>query len=417
MSKILIVDDDKLVLKVLSKLLTEKLKVSVECVFNFEELKKALNENTYLLSICDYHLPDAEEGEAIDFLIENKIPTIVLTASYDEKIREKILEKEVIDYLVKGTPNILEHIIYVVSRALRNRKTKVLIVDDSQTDRNLMKKILQNMLFQIFEAERGSTALEILEKNPDIKLIILDYYLPEEDAVELIYTIREKFKKEDVGIIVVSGMIKTDKIPTLLKAGANDFLRKPFSKEEFMVRINNTIEMLDIINELEFYAYRDPLTTLHNRRYFFEEAPKLWNVAKRNGLNIACIVMDIDDFKKINDTYGHDIGDEVLKDLAKHLEKFFRRKSDLIARIGGEEFALLVIYEDKKRFLEYLESFRIHIEKNVLKISANSKELKIKYTVSIGVETEIKESLKEMIISADHKLYQSKEKGKNCITF
>jgi len=319
--------------------------------------------------------------------------------------------------LVKGTPNILEHVIYAITRALKNRNTKILVVDDSQTDRALMKKILKNMLFQVFEAKSGLETLEILSANPDIRLIVLDYYLPEEDTVELIYSIREKFKKNEVGIIIVSGIIKSNMIPILLKAGANDFLSKPFSKEEFMVRINNTIEMLDMIKELEFCAYRDPLTGLHNRRYFFEEAPKLWTLVKRQNSKLACIVIDIDDFKKINDIYGHSVGDEVLKDFAKHLKNFFRRKSDLIARTGGEEFTLLVGYEEKEKLLEYLEKFRKHIEENILKLKENSKELEIRYTISIGVELELNNSLKEMIISADRKLYKSKEKGKNSITF
>ena len=148
MTQILLVDDDKFVLKVLSKLIKEKIEIETVLVMNFEELEKALKENTYLLSICDYHLPDAEHGEAIDFLIKNKVPTIVLTASYDEKLREEILEKGVIDYLVKGIPNITDHIIYAVSRALRNRKIKILIVDDSQADRALMKKILKICFFK-----------------------------------------------------------------------------------------------------------------------------------------------------------------------------------------------------------------------------------------------------------------------------
>jgi len=421
MARIILVDDDKFVLKVLSKLIKEKIGIETVPVMNFKELEKVLKENTYLLSICDYHLPDAEHGEAIDFLIKNKVPTIVLTASYDEKLREEILEKGVIDYLVKGIPNITDHIIYAVSRALRNRKTKILIVDDSQADRALMKKILKNMLFQVFEASRGSEALEILNKYPDIRLMILDYYLPDEDTVGLIYSIREKFKKNEVGIIVVSGIIKTNMIPVLLKAGANDFLSKPFSKEEFMVRVNNTIDMLDIINELEFYAFKDPLTGLYNRRYFFEEAPKLWKLAKRHGSKLACIIIDIDDFKKINDTYGHDIGDEVLKDFAKHLRNFFRRESDLIARTGGEEFTLFISYEKKEKLLEHLEKFRKYIEENILRITVYlrdlKEDLKIKYTISMGVELDLKDSLKEMIIFADRKLYESKNKGKNCITF
>jgi len=417
MSQILLVDDDKIVLKVLSKIVKEQIKIPTQCVTTFEELKKVAKENAYLLSICDYYLPDAEHGEAIDFLLENKIPTIVLTASYEEKIREEILAKGVVDYLVKGTPNIIELIVNSISRVLKNKNTKVFIIEDSQTDRTIMKKILQNMLFQVFEFSRCSDALEMLEKNPDTRLIVLDYYLPEEDTLEFIYSVRGKHKKEELGIIVVSGIIKTEKIPILLKAGANDFLSKPFSQEEFMVRITNTIEMLDIIKELNFYAYRDPLTTLGNRRYFFQEGEKLLAISKRYGYKLACIVIDIDDFKKINDIYGHDIGDEVLKDFAKHLKTFFRRKSDLVARIGGEEFACLVGYEDKESILEYLERLRKQVESNTLIVLENSDEIKIKYTISMGVELEIKDSLKEMLRLADRKLYESKKKGKNCITY
>jgi len=141
------------------------------------------------------------------------------------------------------------------------------------------------MLFQVFETSQGSGALEILNKYPDIRLMILDYYLPDEDTVELIYSIREKFKKNEVGIIVVSGVIKTNMIPVLLKAGANDFLSKPFSKEEFIIRVNNTIEMLDIINELEFYAFKDPLTGLYNRRYFLKKLQSYGNLLKDMVLN------------------------------------------------------------------------------------------------------------------------------------
>ncbi len=417
MSKILLVDDDKIILKVLSKLIKEKIGVETKNVESLEELKKVLKIDNYWLSICDYHLPDAEKGEAIDILINNKIPTIVLTASYDEKLRKEILEKGVVDYLVKGIPDIMNHVISTIARALKNMKTKVLLIEDTQTDRLIMRSILENMLFKVFEAENGLEALGILDKHPEVRLIILDYYLPEEDTLELIYSIRKKFKKNEVGIIVVSGIIEMHLIPILLKAGANDFLRKPFSKEEFMVRINNTMEMLDLIKDLEFYAFRDPLTGLYNRRYFFENASILWKYAMRNQTNLACIIIDVDDFKKINDIYGHEVGDEVLKDLAKQLKKFFERESDIVARIGGEEFALIVAYESEKALLAHLERLRNNIENNVLKILEGEKEIRIKYTISAGVELELKDSLKEMLTSADKKLYNSKTKGKNCITY
>jgi len=416
MSKILVIDDDKIIQKVLAKLIHEQLKLPVEVVGSLEELKNILNLNEFLLAICDYHLPDAEKGEAIDFLVEKKVPTIVLTASYDEKIREAVLNKGVVDYLVKGTPNIREHVINCILRALKNMKTKVLVVDDSPTERTIMKKTLLNMLFQVLEASSGKEALKILENNPDIKLIVLDYYLPEEDTIQLIYAIRKKYKKEELAIVVVSGVVKTNLIPVLLKAGANDFLKKPFSTEEFMVRVINTLDMLDIIKELEYYAYKDYLTHLWNRRYFFLEADKIWSMAKRYSFKLALIMMDIDDFKKINDTYGHDVGDEVLKDFANHLRKFFNRKEDLVARIGGEEFAVMTGYEKKELLLTHLENLRKEIERSEVCINLNENEIKIKYTVSMGVEFELKGSLKEMLISADAKLYESKRLGKNRIT-
>lgn len=417
MSKILVIDDAKIIQKVLAKLIHEQLKLTVEVVGSLEELKNIPNLNEFLLAICDYHLSDAEKGEAIDFLIEKRVPTIVLTGSYDEKIREVVLNKGVVDYLVKGIPNIKEHVINSIRRALKNMKTKVLVVDDSPIERRIMKKILLNMLFQILEASSGKEVLKILENNPDIKLIILDYYLPEDDTIQLIYTIRNKYKKEELAIVVVSGVIKTNLIPVLLKAGANDFLKKPFTIEEFMVRVINTLDMLDIIKELEFYAYKDYLTQLWNRRYFFLEAEKTWSMAKRYNLKIALIMTDIDDFKKINDTYGHEVGDEVLKDFANHLRKFFKRNEDLVARIGGEEFAVMCGYEKKELLLSHLENLLKEIENSEICIKLKEDKIKIKYTVSMGVEFELKESLKDMIISADAKLYESKRLGKNRITY
>ncbi len=411
MIEILIVDDDKIILKLLSKLISQKLSLKVDTAISLKELKEKLDYKTYTLAICDYCLPDAKKGESVDLLLNRKIPTIVFTDNYDEKLREEILNKEVIDYLVKGTPKITSLIIDVIKRSLKNMETKVLIIEDSLIDKLIMKRILENMLFKVFEASSISQAKKILKINPDIKLIILDYYLPEEDALEFIYELREKYKKSDLGIIIVSGVIKSETIPILLKAGANDFLQKPFSKEEFMIRVTNAVEMLDLIKKLEFYAYKDPLTGLYNRRYFFEEAPKLWNLAKRRNLNIACIIIDIDDFKKINDTYGHDVGDIVLKDFAKKLQKFFQREEDLLARIGGEEFVILVTYSSFSKLLEHLEKFRKYVEEHPVKL----KNIEISYTISIGVETEAKDSLKDMLIYADKKLYEAKLKGKNCI--
>lgn len=411
--EVLLVDDDRFILKALTKLITQKFDfIEITGVENFHEVKRVISERLFSLAICDYHLPDAEKGEAIDFLLMHKVPVIVLTASYDESLREKILEKGVVDYLIKGIPNIGEHILSAVKRVFSNLKTKVLVVEDVEVDRKIIVNILKNMLFQIFEANSISKAREILRENSDIRLIILDYYFPEEDALDFIYEIRKRYSKDDLGIIVVSGIAKTSLIPIFLKAGANDFLRKPFSKEELVVRINNMLDFLDLIEELEFYAYHDPLTGLYNRRYFFEEAPKIWYIAKRQNLKLACIMIDIDNFKKINDIYGHEIGDLVLKDLAKKLRLYFKRKEDIIARLGGEEFAILTIFSEAEKFIPYVENFLKIVRENPLEIREGDV---IYYTISVGVELELKNNFKEMLTSADKKLYEAKHKGKDTL--
>lgn len=200
-------------------------------------------------------------------------------------------------------------------------------------------------------------------------------------------------------------------IPVLLKAGANDFLRKPFSQEEFMVRVHNTLDLIELIQELEFLAYHDPLTGLYNRRYFMEEAPKFLSIAKRRNLNLACLVIDIDNFKQINDTYGHEVGDLVLKDLAEKLKETFKREEDIVARFGGEEFVVLILYSDKRAFIEFIEYFRRKVTSTPLNLQGQN----ISYTISIGGALELKNSLREMLFIADNNLYKAKKQGKNCV--
>lgn len=412
-NKILLVDDDRIILKAVSKLISQRLSLPVITAENLSETQKCLKKERQNigLAVCDYHLPDAEKGEAIDFLLSHNVPTIVLTASYDENLRESILDKGVVDYLVKGTPNIVENLILSIKRTLKNSQTKVLVVEDMPVDRKIIANILKNMLFQVVEASSLREAQKILKEDPQIKLLILDYYFPEEDTLEFLYEIRRIYSKSALGIIVVSGIVKTKMIPVLLKAGANDFLRKPFSQEEFMVRVHNTLDLIELIQELEFLAYHDPLTGLYNRRYFMEEAPKFLSIAKRRNLNLACLVIDIDNFKQINDTYGHEVGDLVLKDLAEKLKETFKREEDIVARFGGEEFVVLILYSDKRAFIEFIEYFRRKVALTPLNLQGQN----ISYTISIGGALELKNSLREMLFIADNNLYKAKKQGKNCV--
>ena len=180
-----------------------------------------------------------------------------------------------------------------------------------------------------------------------------------------------------------------------------------------MMEKYNYQKMLEYNNEiLEQASNTDPLTSLANRRYFDTMLEDEWNRAMRNGQSIALILADIDYFKKLNDTYGHLFGDDCLKAVATILQDSTKRSGDLAARIGGEEFAI-VLPGAKENIWELAERYRREVETHVFKVNS---ELDIKLTISIGLASAIpKKGQKEKLLihAADEALYQAKAAGRN----
>ena len=165
--------------------------------------------------------------------------------------------------------------------------------------------------------------------------------------------------------------------------------------------------MLEQIKTIRLQANTDYLTKLPNRRYFFEEATKSLNKIKKNQRHSSLAMLDIDHFKSINDTYGHDAGDEVLKGLSICFAKHFEHH--LVARLGGEEFAVYFADINKEEALEKLEQFRRFIDINSTKFSSEQ----IKFTISIGYSYGTIHEIDELLKLADIKLYEAKESGRN----
>jgi len=157
-------------------------------------------------------------------------------------------------------------------------------------------------------------------------------------------------------------------------------------------------------------AYFDYLTGLHNRRFFFENGEHVFDQAKQNQETLAIAALDIDHFKKINDSFGHDVGDQLLKEVAKMLKLHFE-DSALLGRIGGEEFAMLFQSFTLDDAQSALESFRQAVEN--MEVSINNQV--IKTTISIGLTGIEANTLGEMVKQADHNLYQAKAQGRNCV--
>lgn len=297
----------------------------------------------------------------------------------------------------------------------------ILIVDDSPFERAHLKDavLLSGLFSNIIEAGNGSEALKIFITHK-IDFIITDVVMPEIDGYKLINAIREMECGCDIPIIMLTSNKKafSDKIQGFT-FGASDYLIKPFDKVELIARIKVLLKMhilqeeLRARNELlEKLATTDELTLLPNRRHFFETAKTIVALAKRNALPIACLVIDIDFFKKVNDTYGHQAGDIVLRNVAETMHRI-KREGELLARLGGEEFVMCIFKAGEKEGAIAAERFRKAIEN--MKTPVNETTT-LSVTISVGCSELPPDSLTDvdqMIALADEALYRAKKRGRN----
>ncbi len=200
--------------------------------------------NKIVLSIVDINLP-SDEAKALDYLLKHNIPSIAMTGSFHPKLREQIVDKNVIDYIVLEDDQKLELLQATINRVIHNGDKKVLIVDDSKASRYALHTLLQLQNFTIFEAVDGLEALKILNEHNDIDIALIDYEMPKMNGAELTRVIRQNFSRTDLSILAIS--VHTDPLTTIefLKAGANDFITKPYVKEEVLARIGVNIDLID----------------------------------------------------------------------------------------------------------------------------------------------------------------------------
>jgi len=290
------------------------------------------------------------------------------------------------------SPETINELYDYLNQLYINSKTKIILLDNNKASLKMSKDYLTSQLYTVYTSTNPLEALEIYEKYKDIKILITKKDLPLMSGIELLQIIRRNLSFTEFGIIGISDTIDSTKF---FSKGANDFLSKNFSYNELIQRVNNLNKTLNTFILLKESANKDFLTGISNRKYFFEIAHKIHSKSR----NIAIAMIDIDNFKKINDTFGHNKGDEVIKSLANLLKESIKGK-DIVARIGGEEFILLL--QDIKTLdaINFLNT----LCKDIAKLN---------FTVSIGLTTKKLNSLDEMITQADKLLYKAKESGKN----
>jgi diguanylate cyclase (GGDEF)-like protein len=297
----------------------------------------------------------------------------------------------------------------------------LLLVEDSQTTTVLLSKYLGHA-YRLLHAKDGVQAWELLEKNPDIAIVITDIHMPNMSGHQLLVKIRKSDGDHHKNLPVIVMTTAEDNVDRNLAFlnGANDFITKPIDEMELVARLNVHYRLARTIRELEAsktalaeQATTDSLTKLKNRRAFFENGTKAVALARRYVSDLSVLLLDIDHFKKINDTYGHAVGDEALMVVANILLEMSRTE-DTVARIGGEEFALLLPDTNRLGTAVLAERIRSAIERE--QFITGDKIVPI--TVSIGIATfgvDPADSIDQLLGVADNRLYLAKNAGRNRI--
>jgi two-component system cell cycle response regulator len=293
----------------------------------------------------------------------------------------------------------------------------IAVVDDDAAIRRLVKLYLKRAGFNTLECTTGEEARAALTTQP-WDLAILDRRLPDMDGVVLAQELKANNDFRTRYIIMLTGEDEqADKVEGL-ELGADDYITKPFQYPELLARIRAGKRIVDLQQELvetnkrlELLSITDGLTKLHNHRHFQDELARAFEESQRYQRPLSLAMIDIDFFKKFNDTYGHAIGDEVLKRSAE-LYRSSVRSTDLVARYGGEEFAVMMPETSLDDGVAFAEKIRNLVESTPFETQAGA----LSVTVSLGVasvpQSRIR-SAKELIVAADKALYRAKKNGRN----
>lgn len=249
MKKVLIVEDSKLFSFVLNQKVRQLGKFIPEVVHTYEAARELVEKETFFAAILDMVVPGGENGEVLDLTLAHNIPSIVLTSRDDKAFKDHISSKDIVDYVIKESNEDISYAVNLLGRIYKNRRIKVLVVDDSKTFRNYISRLLSLHMFDIQTASDGEEGLHILENNPDIKMVLTDYNMPKMDGLAFTKKLRRKFKKESLAVIALSANEEEGVASRFLKFGANDYIKKPFSNEEFFSRIYLNIENIEHIRK------------------------------------------------------------------------------------------------------------------------------------------------------------------------
>jgi two-component system, cell cycle response regulator len=295
---------------------------------------------------------------------------------------------------------------------------RVLVAEDDPMVRRILQSWLQQWAHEVTIAENGADAWNILQQEQPPELLILDWMMPEIDGLELCRRIRADQRTGYRYILLITAKDARQDLVSGFEAGADDYLTKPFDRDELRARLRVGERILKLQDDLirardalQFQATHDVLTGLSNRGAVLEVFNRELERSRRTRVPMAVLMLDLDHFKRINDTHGHLAGDAVLKEAARRLTNAVR-SYDCVGRYGGEEFLVVLPGCDAAQAVHTAERVRSAIAQNPVEIGG----AQLKFTVSIGGVTLAKPaagSANEILALADGALYQAKNAGRD----
>jgi len=292
---------------------------------------------------------------------------------------------------------------------------KVLIADDDAIVRLVLQEFLTQWGYEVICVENGHQALAVLEKEDSPKMAILDWVMPGMDGLTVCRKIRENSEGIYIYILLLTSKNEKKDLIEAMEAGVDDFIAKPPDRRELKMRLRVGMRITNLHGILRHQSTHDFLTGLLNRFAIMDELKKELNRSGRSGKSISIGMADIDNFKQINDTYGHQAGDTVLTQISERI-KLSLRSYDAVGRYGGEEFLLVLSKSGQKKAKTIGEKIRSAIAKYPFKIPQGD----IHVTMSIGMTT-IKPTKKieidTLIKMADQALYDAKAGGRDQVVF
>jgi diguanylate cyclase (GGDEF)-like protein len=296
---------------------------------------------------------------------------------------------------------------------------KILVVDDFAPFRKLVEHSLSQRNFTLIFASSGKEAIRVFSENTPA-LVILDWMMPDLGGIEVCRHIRAEPQTLYTYIIFLSAKTEKESVIEALEAGADDYLTKPFNEEELLARIDVGLRTIDLHRQLEAknallreLAITDSLTGLPNRRAVNDLGARQLRGARRHGFSFQVVMADLDYFKQVNDKYGHDAGDRVLKKFAQIL-KDVSKDADLCGRMGGEEFLLILSHASVEEAANVVERVRAQIESTEFIFGGQ----RVTVTASFGIadlEKQQEADFTRLIARADKALYAAKRLGRNRI--